>query len=115
MPTAIVTGSGGLIGSESVAHFVEAGYDVVGLDNDMRAVFLGPDASTAGTTERLTRTYGDAFQALDVDVRDTDTVERVFASHAGSLELVIHTAAQPSHDWSASDPQTHFTVNANET
>ncbi len=115
MPTAIVTGSGGLIGSESVAHFVKGGYDVVGLDNDMRAVFFGPDASTGRTTERLTRTYGDAFQALGVDVRDRDTVERVFASHAGSLELVIHTAAQPSHDWAASDPQTDFTVNANGT
>ena len=47
MPTAIVTGSGGLIGSESVQHFVEAGYDVIGLDNDMRAYFFGPAASTA--------------------------------------------------------------------
>ena len=47
MPAAIVTGSGGLIGSESVAHFVQAGYDVIGLENDLRASFFGPDASTA--------------------------------------------------------------------
>jgi CDP-paratose 2-epimerase len=115
MPTAIITGSGGLIGSESVGHFVRAGYDVVGLENDMRARFFGPSASTAHTTERLLREFGDAFQSLEIDIRDTDAVERVFAQRASALELVIHTAAQPSHDWAASDPQTDFTVNANGT
>jgi CDP-paratose 2-epimerase len=115
MPTALVTGSGGLIGSQSVRHFVESGYDVIGLENDMRAQFFGPEASTAPTTERLLRTMGDAFRSLELDVRDVDGVNRVFAEHARSLELVIHTAAQPSHDWAASDPQTDFTVNANAT
>jgi len=115
MPTAIVTGSGGLIGSESVQHFAEAGYDVIGLDNDMRAYFFGPAASTAPTTERLQRSLGDSFRALELDIRDADSVDRVFAQHASSLELVIHTAAQPSHDWAASEPQTDFTVNANGT
>jgi CDP-paratose 2-epimerase len=115
MPTAIVTGSGGLIGSESVQHFVEAGFDVVGLENDMRARFFGPSASTAPTTERLLRTVGDSFRSLNVDIRDTDAVDRVFAEVAGPLELVIHTAAQPSHDWAAREPRTDFTVNANGT
>ncbi len=115
MPTAIVSGSGGLIGSESVQHFVQAGYDVVGLENDMRARFFGPAASTAHTTERLVRSLGDSFRSLEVDIRDIDRVQRVFAQQSRSLELVIHTAAQPSHDWAASDPQTDFTVNANGT
>jgi CDP-paratose 2-epimerase len=115
MPTVIVTGSGGLIGSESVQHFVEAGYDVVGLENDMRARFFGPTASTAHTTQRLQQTLGGSFRSNEIDIRDVDGVERVFADHARSLELVIHTAAQPSHDWAASDPQTDFTVNANGT
>lgn len=115
MPTAIVTGSGGLIGSESVQHFVEAGFDVVGLENDMRARFFGLGASTTPTSERLTASCGDAFRSLEVDIRDTQGVDRVFAQAADSLELVIHTAAQPSHDWAASDPQTDFTVNANGT
>ena len=115
MPTAIVTGSGGLIGSESAQHFVEAGYEVVGLDNDMRARFFGPSASTTPTTGRLQRELGDSFRALDLDIRDREGIGRVFAEHAGSLQLVIHTAAQPSHDWAASDPQTDFTVNANGT
>jgi CDP-paratose 2-epimerase len=112
MPTAIVSGSGGLIGSESVRHFIESGYDVIGLENDMRAQFFGPTASTSHTTERLVRTFGDSFRSLELDIRDADAMNRVFADHADSLELVIHTAAQPSHDWAASDPQTDFAVNA---
>jgi CDP-paratose 2-epimerase len=115
MPTAIVSGSGGLIGSESVQHFIGEGYEVVGLESDMRARFFGPAASTAGTTERLLSAFGDSFQSLELDIRDGDAVDRAFAEHAGALELVIHTAAQPSHDWAASDPQTDFTVNANGT
>jgi CDP-paratose 2-epimerase len=115
MPTAIVTGSGGLIGSESVQHFVQAGFDVIGLENDMRARFFGPSASTAHTTARLQASFPDNFRSLELDIRDADAVERVFEQAARSLELVIHTAAQPSHDWAASDPQTDFTVNANGT
>ncbi len=115
MPTAIVTGSGGLIGSESVQHFVEAGFDVIGLDNDMRSYFFGPTASTGPTTERLAQTLRDSFQPLGLDIRDAESVDRIFAREAASLELVIHTAAQPSHDWAASAPQTDFTVNANGT
>jgi CDP-paratose 2-epimerase len=115
MPVAIVTGSGGLIGSESVQHFVQAGYDVIGLENDMRARFFGEDASTAYTTDTLMTRFPDQFRSLEVDIRDADGVARVFADHAGGIELVIHTAAQPSHDWAASDPQTDFAVNANGT
>lgn len=115
MPTAIITGSGGLIGSESVAHFVTAGYEVFGLENDMRSRFFGDSASTSTTTERLIHDYAGSFQSLPIDIRDADAVMRVFADHASDIELVIHTAAQPSHDWAASDPQTDFTVNANGT
>jgi CDP-paratose 2-epimerase len=115
MPTAIVTGSGGLIGSESAAHFVRQGYDVIGLENDMRAQFFGAEASTQHTTDRLRSELGDSFRSLEVDIRDLAGVERAFAEHRHSLELVIHTAAQPSHDWAASDPQTDFAVNANGT
>ena len=112
MPTAIVTGSGGLIGSESVAHFVELGFDVIGLENDMRARFFGTEASTARISDALSRRYADGFRSLAVDIRDRDAVERVFAEQAGAIELVIHTAAQPSHDWAASDPHTDFEINA---
>jgi CDP-paratose 2-epimerase len=107
----IVTGSGGLIGSESVRHFVEAGYDVLGIENDMRAQFFGPDASTRPVTERLSSLYPE-FRSLALDVRDSEGVDRVFAEHAGTVEFVIHTAAQPSHDWAASAPRVDFGVNA---
>jgi CDP-paratose 2-epimerase len=115
MTRAIVTGSGGLIGSESVRHLVETGHEVVGIENDMRSVFFGPSASTASTTDRLLSTYEGSFRSLELDIRDSDGIERAFADHAADLELVIHTAAQPSHDWAASDPQTDFSVNANGT
>jgi CDP-paratose 2-epimerase len=112
MPTVIVTGSGGLIGSESVAHFVAAGFNVVGVENDMRARFFGESASTTPNTKRLEAQYDGSFRSREIDIRDADRIDRLFAEHAGDLELVIHTAAQPSHDWAASDPQTDFSVNA---
>jgi len=112
MPTAVVTGSGGLIGSEAVLRFSELGFDVVGLENDMRARFFGPDASTARMTEVLVKRHPQTFRALEIDIRDREAVERVFSDRAGGIELVIHTAAQPSHDWAASQPHVDFEVNA---
>jgi len=114
MGIAIITGSGGLIGSESVAHFTAAGFDVIGIENDMRAEFFGPSASTHPVTERLRREYPD-FRSLDLDIRDADGVEAVFAEHGPAIELVVHAAAQPSHDWAASAPLIDFGVNANGT
>jgi CDP-paratose 2-epimerase len=112
MSTALVTGSGGLIGSESVTRFIEAGYDVIGLENDMRARFFGQEASTRHVTDRLVEQYPE-FRSLEVDIRDSSEVMRLFAQNR--IDLVIHTAAQPSHDWAASEPQTDFGVNANGT
>jgi len=114
MAVAIITGSGGLIGSEAVEHFVAQGYDVVGLENDMRASFFGPEASTAHVTERLVETQS-GFESREVDIRDREAVDKAFRERAGQIELIVHTAAQPSHDWAASDPQTDFGVNANGT
>jgi CDP-paratose 2-epimerase len=113
-PVAIVTGSGGLIGSESVSHFVDAGYRVIGIENDMRARFFGPTASTQEVSDRLVRLHPD-FSSLNLDIRDAGGVDSVFARHSKEIRLVVHAAAQPSHDWAASDPETDFTVNANGT
>jgi len=112
MPVAIVTGSGGLVGSQAVTRFVEAGFDVIGLENDSRARFFGPEASTAPVTAALQERYSAEFRSLDVDIRDVEAVERVLAEHGTHVELVIHTAAQPSHDWAARAPHTDFHVNA---
>jgi CDP-paratose 2-epimerase len=111
MPIALITGSSGLIGSESVRLFAAQGFDVVGVENDMRSRFFGPEASTASVTEQL-RAQVDGFRHVDLDIRDREGVERLFARHAREIELVVHTAAQPSHDWAASDPHTDFSVNA---
>ena len=114
MATAIVTGSGGLIGSETARRLVEEGFDVVGIENDTRAELFGREASTSHVTESMVDRL-DSFRLLDADIRDADAIEREFASGKGKIELVVHTAAQPSHDWAASDPQTDFTINANGT
>lgn len=114
MSVAIVTGSGGLIGSESVRNLIREGLDVVGIENDMRSRFFGPEASTAPVTEELASEYSQ-FRSHELDIRDADGVARLFAEHAGEIEVVIHTAAQPSHDWAAREPQTDFGVNANGT
>src|SRR5207248_7418283 len=89
-----VTGSGGLIGSESVRHFARQGFEVIGLENDMRAYFFGPEASTRRTTETLLEELEDSFRSLDVDIRDEDTVSRVISEHAARLELVVHTSSE---------------------
>src|SRR6478609_8715275 len=114
MAVAIITGAGGLIGSEAVDHFIAQGFDVVGIENDMRARFFGPESSTSHVTQRLIEEHK-SFKWENVDIRDAAEIERIFREHAGSIELVIHTAAQPSHDWAASEPQTDFGVNANGT
>jgi CDP-paratose 2-epimerase len=111
MPIAVVTGSGGLIGSESVRFFAEQGFDVIGIENDMRAQFFGPEASTGPTTTRLEQEV-ESFTHTELDIRDSDGVLRLLARHAPQVDLIIHTAAQPSHDWAASDPTTDFSVNA---
>jgi CDP-paratose 2-epimerase len=111
MPLAIVTGSGGLVGSDSVRRLAESGWEVIGIENDMRAQFFGPEASTAHVNEQLAATYPE-FNALNADIRDADVINKVFAEAASRLELVIHAAAQPSHDWAAREPHTDFGVNA---
>jgi CDP-paratose 2-epimerase len=111
---AVVSGSGGLIGSESVRHLVETGWDVIGLENDLRAQFFGPEASTSEVSRELVEHFPE-FRWLEIDIRDAEAVDRAFSSESGRVELVIHAAAQPSHDWAAREPQTDFTVNANGT
>lgn len=115
MPTVLVTGSAGLIGSESVHFFARLGFTVIGIDNDLRAYFFGESASTQWNRNVLKDKYGDQYHHYDLDIRDRDAMEAIFKEHGGEIGLIIHTAAQPSHDWAASDPHMDFTVNANGT
>ena len=114
MPTAIVTGSGGLIGSEAVRFLSVNGFGVAGIDNDMRKYFFGDEASTAWAVQRLESDVR-GYHHHAIDIRDATAVERVFAEYTTDTTLVIHTAAQPSHDWAAREPLTDFGVNANGT
>ncbi len=85
---------------------------MVGLDNDMRRVFFGEEASTRWNIQRLRAKLGPRYIHLDLDIRHREEVFRVFERYGKSVVLVIHTAAQPSHDWAARDPFTDFEVNA---
>lgn len=114
MSLAIVTGSGGLIGSQATRHFTQLGYDVWGIDNDMRSVFFGPEASTDWMRQRLESDLS-GYQHFSVDIRDQPAIDKIFAKGGRDVAVVIHTAAQPSHDWAAREPMTDFTVNAHGT
>ena len=114
MSVAIITGSAGLVGSEAVAYFASQGLDIAGIDNGMRAVFFGEDASTSWVRERLKREVC-SYTHYDVDIRDQAQIFQIFEHYRTAISLVLHTAAQPSHDWAARDPITDFTVNANGT
>ena len=112
MAVALITGSAGLIGSESVDAFVARGYDVVGIDNDMRRRFFGDEASTAWQRTELERRHGRRYIHEDIDIRDAEAVAAVVSRYGDAVRAVIHTAAQPSHDWAAREPFTDFGVNA---
>jgi len=111
MSIALVTGSAGLIGSETVRKFHNEGFDVVGIDNDMRARFFGAEASTLPSRLKLEQEFA-RYSHRDIDIRDTEAVQHVFSQYGTAIQVVIHTAAQPSHDWAARDPHTDFTINA---
>jgi CDP-paratose 2-epimerase len=114
MSVLLVTGSAGLIGAESVRFFAGHGFDVIGIDNDMRRVFFGDEASTASSRHRLENEIKN-YRHVDGDIRDMNLLDSVFGRYGKVTAAIIHTAAQPSHDWAATDPQTDFTVNANGT
>jgi len=105
----LVTGSSGLIGSEAVAFFDRLGFSVTGIDNNLRSDFFGPKGDTTSTRRHLEATCP-GYRHLDLDIRDRPEIERVF--RATRFELIIHAAAQPSHDLAAQRPYDDFDVNA---
>lgn len=109
MKRALITGSAGLIGSESVNFFSQKGYDVVGIDNNMRAYFFGKEASTEWNRQELEKQF-ENYHHISADIRDNDAMEKVFKQY--TFDIIIHAAAQPSHDWASKEPLTDFGVNA---
>lgn len=111
MEVAIVTGSGGLIGAEAVRFLSGQGFKVIGVDNDMRKYFFGDEASTAWAADKLKSDFPE-YRHETADIRDAEAIDALFNEFGEDIKLVIHTAAQPSHDWAAKEPRTDFGVNA---
>jgi CDP-paratose 2-epimerase len=112
MSVAIITGSAGLIGSEASRYFASQGLHVVGIDNDMRQKFFGAEASTQWQRGRLQEELGRNYTHVECDIRDGAGIDAIFQKYAKDIKLIVHTAAQPSHDWAAKEPNTDFGVNA---
>jgi CDP-paratose 2-epimerase len=111
MKVALITGSSGLIGSESVRFFADKFDLIVGIDNNQRAYFFGQEASTETTKNKLIEQILN-FIHYDIDIRDQVALEDIFRTYNTDIKLIVHTAAQPSHDWAAKEPFTDFSVNA---
>jgi len=114
LDTVIITGSAGLIGSEAVRFFDAKGMQVVGVDNDMRREFFGEGASTEWNRKALENECS-RYRHFPLDIRSEKEMGRLFEEFSKDIKLIIHAAAQPSHDWAAKDPAKDFTVNANGT
>ena len=108
---AIITGSAGLIGSQACDFFHEKGFKIIGIDNDMRSYFFGESASTKDSSKSLMSKL-ENYEHYNIDIRDYNKLSEVFNKYSSDIEIVIHTAAQPSHDWAAKEPLTDFGVNA---
>ena len=114
MSIVIITGSSGLVGSESVNFFCDKGFDVIGIDNDLRKFFFGRDASTKWLNKILVK-RNKRFKNFDIDIRDYSKLEKIFKKNKKRIKLIIHCAAQPSHDYGKNFPKIDFAVNASGT
>lgn len=113
MKTILITGCGGLIGRESTEFFLSKGLRVIGIDNNMRSYFFGKDGSISGNLQALEGL--DNFEYHSADIRDYETLEKIFVDNSSDIECIIHTAAQPSHDWAVKEPFTDYHINATAT
>ena len=111
MNIALITGSSGLIGSEACRFWHKKGFSVIGIDNDMRSYFFGADASTLTMENQLKNTLKN-FSSHNIDIRDMDKLDALFSEYSSDIKVIIHTAAQPSHDWAAKEPLTDYSINA---
>jgi CDP-paratose 2-epimerase len=107
----LVTGSQGLVGSEAVKFLINKGLDVVGIDNDRRKYFFGEEASTENIKKELLK-YQHRYKHKSIDIRSYNGLEKIFKQYGKNIVLIIHAAAQPSHDWAIKEPRTDFNINA---
>jgi len=112
MSIVLITGSNGLIGSESVQFFSEKGFDVVGIDNNLRQLFFGKEGSTLWVKKKLVKNNKKNFTPINIDIRNYNSLEKIFKKYKKNISLIIHCAAQPSHDYGKNHPLLDFEVNA---
>ena len=115
MKIALITGSCGLVGSESVDFFIKKNFHVLGLDNNLREFFFGKNGSTIWLKEKIKTKYKKKYKHFNIDIRDYSKLEKIFQKYKTKIKVIIHSAAQPSHDWAATNPAIDFNVNANAT
>ena len=111
MDICLITGSAGLIGSEAVRFFSKKGFHIIGIDNDMRSQLFGDNASTKWQLNKLKNEINN-YQHYEIDIRDNSSLNAIFNKYSNDIKLIIHTAAQPSHDWAVKDPHKDFSINA---
>jgi CDP-paratose 2-epimerase len=109
---ALITGSCGLVGSESVEFFIKKKFTVIGIDNDLRKFFFGKEASTKWIKSFLEKKYNKNYIHFNSDISKINDIEKIFKKYKHNIKVIIHSAAQPSHDWAASNPELDFNVNA---
>lgn len=109
----LITGSGGLVGREACEFYLNKGYIVVGIDNDMRSHFFGNDASTRSSVLKLSENKN--YIHHNIDIRNKEELSKIFFHYNLDIKCIIHTAAQPSHDWAVKDPLVDFNVNCTAT
>ena len=114
MKYALITGSSGLVGSESSLFFHKKKFKILGIDNDSRSYFFGSAASTKKMNRKLIKKLNN-FNHLNIDIRNFKKLEDIFKKYKNKIKCIIHTAAQPSHDWALKEPLTDFSINANGT
>ena len=111
MSIVLITGSSGLVGSESVKFFSNKGFDIIGIDNNLRKLFFGNEASTSKMKNNLLRNFK-KFKNFNIDIRNYNALEKIFKRYRKNISLIIHCAAQPSHDYAKNFPTLDFNINA---
>ena len=111
MKIAIVTGSCGLVGSESVSFFSKKGFKVVGIDNNARKLFFGKDGDISWIKRKLIKKIKN-YSHHNIDIQNFNLLKKIFLKYKKNIKLIIHCAAQPSHDWAKNKPFIDFQINA---
>ena len=114
MSVALITGSCGLVGSESALFFSKKGFEIIGIDNNSRRLFFGKEGDISWVKSKLKKEIKNYYH-FNTDIRDYNSLEKIFRKYKKNINIIIHSAAQPSHDWAKGKPFIDFDINAKAT